>query len=131
MKKILMTVLLFASFNVQAEVKHKIENLNRINFDSKTLEVEYQIGGGCESHTTEIELVAVPTESKNIANLRVDIYDVTPKEDFCEALLYQTASVNLQVKLKELLKADPNNDIYYAELLLPKVRLNPASLLPF
>lgn len=131
MNKILLTVMLLTSLTAGAEVKYKIDNVSRIAFDGKTLEVEYQIGGGCQSHTPEVDLVVVPTENKNIVNLRVDIYDVSPQEDFCEALLYQKASVDLQEKVKELLKADPNHDIYFADYILPKLRVSPYSLLPF
>ena len=131
MKKIIMTAMLLASFTANAEVKYKIDSVSSLSFDGRNLQVEYQVGGGCQPHTTEIQLVEVPTENKNIANIRVDIYDVTPQEDFCEALLYQKASVDLQNKVKDLLNADPAHDIYFGDYILPKLRVSPYSLMPF
>ncbi len=122
MSKILTILLLSIAFSAKAEVKTKIDAVSNLSFDGKSLEVEYKIGGGCQPHTPQFDLIVEPSASFNTVNLRVELYDVSPEFDPCEAFLTVKGSVNLQNKVKELEKTLDTN-VYYGEFLLPKLQV--------
>lgn len=89
-----------------------------ISFDGTTLAYEYSTGGGCQEHTTEVE-VDIVDDAKSGPTATVKIFDVTAQPDFCEAILYKNGSVNLveAIKTKAQEKGFQGN---YFDVVLPK-----------
>lgn len=107
----------------QSPVKMEVDALSQINFDGQKLEVAYSVGGGCQPHTTEIEIniVSASKSSQSFVqhNAEVKVYDVTPELDFCEAMLFRNESFNLKQLIQQKAKA-MGVQAYQINAILPK-----------
>ncbi|MES2768190.1 MAG: hypothetical protein V4596_03510 [Bdellovibrionota bacterium] len=121
MKSILsLGIVLLMSFSAFAEeVRTVISEVQEIVYDGKNLEIGYTIGGGCKEHNSVIEVNLTKVDG-NSGVVTVNVVDVSNGVDMCEALLHPTVKIDLEAKVKELIR---DQEIYSVEVQLPKVIL--------
>ena len=85
-----------------SQVQHKLSTVNSIQYDGVNLTVGSRIGGGCQKHHVEFEIELQSSDNKVTAN--VTAFDVSPEEDFCEAIVFTSGSINLKQAIAELLE---------------------------
>jgi hypothetical protein len=118
-------ILLTATTSAWAKgpIKMEVLALTEISFDGQKLDFGYSVGGGCQPHTSEVEVTIVPTVTSTPSFVEHDaivkIYDVTPDFDYCEAMLYRTESVNLKQLIQQKAKA-MGVQAYQINAILPK-----------
>lgn len=116
-----------ASVWAKAPFKYEIEALTQLKFDGQNLEFSYGVGGGCQPHTTEVEVAIVqaaqPAQSFIDYNAEIKIYDVTPDLDMCEAILYLTEKVDLRQLIQQKAKA-MGVEAYRINAILPKATVD-------
>lgn len=96
-------------------------NVRAVNFDGEKMSFEYATGGGCQEHTSEVEVDLV-TNSQGSTSAVVKVYDVTAAPDFCEAMLYRTGSVDLKQLIKDKAAAQKIQGNYF-DVVLPKAEI--------
>lgn len=98
---------IFASSFTWANVKNEIHSFSHLTYRNDILSVKYTVGGGCEKHSTQIELETVPGSADPLfgeITLKVHVYDVTSKEDVCKSLVRMSSISNLQPVIMKYLK---------------------------
>lgn len=105
MKSLLFVSMLLMSTSAFAEVFSEIQNLSKFEVvesdKGQVVNVGYTVGGGCQPHKTELKVDLV-TEGKSLVAL-ITVLDVTPEPDFCEAMKYMEASINIKDLIKKAL----------------------------
>lgn len=102
--KVMWTILLgtlaivLAPAFAKAEVRTPVGLVYAVQFDGTNLEVEYSVGGGCQKHRSDVELVF----DKSKMEFAVKIVDVTDQYDACEAMIPGVAKVNLKEMIKKM-----------------------------
>ncbi|MES2857223.1 MAG: hypothetical protein V4692_15245 [Bdellovibrionota bacterium] len=127
MKKIfLVSAFLLTATSASAEVSNTV-TLRSVSVENGTMKFGYQVGGGCQNHTSVVSAKIVRT-SKVLAKYVtrkaiISVADVTDAPDFCEALLYPTGEANLkEVVEAAIAKAGlTKEDANITEIALPKV----------
>lgn len=108
-------------------LRYEIEALTQLKFDGQNLEFSYSVGGGCQPHTTEVEVAIVPAaqpaQSFIDYNAEIKIYDVTPALDMCEAMLFLTEKVDLRLLIQQKAKA-MGVEAYRINAILPKATVD-------
>jgi hypothetical protein len=111
--------LLFVSAFANAEIRSEV-SMSKVNYDGSKLEVGYTIGGGCSKHEPAIDVTFTKVGIYD-AEASVKVFDVSDKPDFCEAIIYREASIELSKKIKEL-AAEQGIQVYRVNVQLPKVQ---------
>ncbi len=127
MKTILVLLTLIVSSSVSfASISTPIDLVRTLNFDGKILELSYQIGGGCQEHTSVVS-VSIKENVTGFTEAIVNVQDVTPAEDFCEALLGRQVKVDLAALISEACSKSSvtNCDAKTLRLVLPNVLYSP------
>lgn len=109
-----------------SEVKTPVQSFYRLNYSYDVLTTSYVVSGGCQLHSTQVELETVPSSVDPIEGnitLLVKIFDVTAEKDECKALVYMTSMTNLEPMISKHLKnefPEINEKYWNVEIKLPK-----------
>ena len=96
-------------------------------FDPQTsvLSGSYMQGGGCQSHTPKVELTLQRLGTTYPRyEVQINIVDVSPEQDPCEALLYPEFKVDLKTEIKALLEKQSIEAYQVSVKLHPEVTAN-------
>ncbi len=107
MKIVLAVLSLLVSVSAQAEVRNQIFRVNSLKAENGILEVSYRTGGGCAKHEVKFEAEVIVTQSGtfNSADIQINVFDTSPTEDMCEAIISVSGSVDIKKLVNEALEA--------------------------
>jgi hypothetical protein len=93
---------------VPGAVRHEVSDLGTVSVDQDgKLTFGYTTGGGCSQHTGVASVELTETPEGRVA--KVKIFDESPAEDFCEALVPVEGTADLQTLIADAAKAAGTN----------------------
>jgi hypothetical protein len=122
MKVLVAMAVALVALVARAEVKYEVKEVNELSVAQGKLKVSYVVGGGCQKHTPVVEV----NLGTAVDEVIVSVYDTSPAEDMCEALISQHAEIDLKSAVTDACaKSHEQCAFTTKKLMLPQVIYNP------